>query len=89
MASAGASLICAFLDSIQREMFLFCRAGDESRLRNPYRWLPRKDDRDDKKDKKKGAERRTSSPSEVMAKVIFFYKQMSFVAVFAFVNHSV
>ncbi len=54
-------------------IIFFYRAGDESKIRNPYRWLPRKDDRDDKKDKKKGAERRTSSPSEVIHVHCFIY----------------
>lgn len=37
--------------------------GIEPKPKNPYRWLPRKEERD-KKDKKKAAERRSSSPSQ-------------------------
>jgi len=37
--------------------------GIEPKTKNPYRWLPRKEERD-RKDKKKAAERRSSSPSQ-------------------------
>jgi hypothetical protein len=36
---------------------------DETKVRNPYRWLPKKEEKE-KKDKKKTAERRNHSPSE-------------------------
>ena len=37
--------------------------GEETKIKNPYRWLPRKEEKD-KKDKKKAAEVRNSSPSQ-------------------------
>lgn len=37
---------------------------DEGKVRNPYRWLPRKEEKE-KKDRKK-ADKRPSSPSEVV-----------------------
>ena len=39
---------------------------EDNKVRNPYRWLPRKDEKEkDKTDKKKGGDRRPTSPSEV------------------------
>jgi len=38
---------------------------EENKVRNPYRWLPKKDEKEkDKKDKRKGGDKRPSSPSE-------------------------
>ena len=38
--------------------------AEEPKVRNPYRWLPRKEEKD-KRDKKKAQERRSNSPSQV------------------------
>ena len=46
---------------------IYCRAPEEGKVRNPYRWLPRKEEKDDKKDKKRNSERRSNSPSEVIS----------------------
>jgi len=48
------------IDTLQQEI---PSEGIETKPKNPYRWLPRKEDRD-KKDQKKAAERRSSSPSQ-------------------------
>ena len=47
--------------------YMYCRAPEEGKIRNPYRWLPRKEEKDDKKDKKRNTERRSNSPSEVIS----------------------
>ena len=38
--------------------------SEEIKVKNPYRWLPRKDEKE-KKDRKKNNDKRPSSPSEV------------------------
>lgn len=40
-------------------------SSDEPKIRNPYRWLPRKDEKD-KKDKKKPSDKSASSESQVL-----------------------
>lgn len=45
-------------------IFHFFFSSDEPRIRNPYRWLPRKDEKD-KKDKKKPSDKSASSESQV------------------------
>ena len=47
-------------------LFLSCffSSEDGTKVRNPYRWLPRKEEKD-RRDKKKKDEKRASSPSQV------------------------
>lgn len=51
------------------KMFHFFFSSDEPRIRNPYRWLPRKDEKD-KKDKKKSSDKSASSESQVKCYII-------------------
>ncbi len=56
--------ICKMDMHIHIPVYVYLCFRGENVVRNPYRWLPRKDEKD-KKDKKKAAERRAGSPSQV------------------------
>ncbi|XP_074650921.1 protein FAM47E-like [Tubulanus polymorphus] len=51
------------IDKFQTEEEFEKEDMDNNKNRNPYRWLPRKDEKD-KKDRKKAVEKRTHSPSQ-------------------------